>query len=179
MTNFKTIRSFGVVMAVVAIGTSSAACGASQGEDVPEPQASLTSHPCDVFGPDALSAAGFDPSESERYDDREEPFQRRACSYYAGESHKRALVSFNGMPLADVESDERFTLVEDVEVAGHRALVHDFPGGVQCLASVEIDPGVLEVMVGYKAIGMETPEEACSFALQVAEDLAPYFPEHL
>ena len=175
----RTDRSFGLMIAALAISAPLVACGTSQSEDTPAVQASLTSHPCDVFGPDAQSAAGLDRRESERYEDREEPFQRRSCSYASSDPYSNALVSFNGMPLADVESDERFTLVEDVEVAGHRALVHDFPGGVQCLASVEIDPGVLEVMVGYKAIGMETPEEACSFALQVAEDLAPYFPEHL
>ncbi|QNG18159.1 DUF3558 domain-containing protein [Rhodococcus triatomae] len=163
----------------MAIGTSLAACGTSQDEKPPEIEESLTSHPCDVFGPEALSTAGIDGSSAERYDDREEPFQRRTCAYISRDPYSMVSVSFNGLSLSEVEGDSRFTVSDEADIAGHRAVVHDYPRGLQCLASVEIEHGVLEVMVGYQQSDIETADQACSLALQVAEDLAPYFPEHL
>ena len=164
----------------VGFGLSATACGFGGTDDSPtDPPQRLSFHPCEGFGDEALSAAGIDAVPPERFEDKEEPFQSWACSYYSYEPYSSVLVSSQGISLSDVESDDRFSTLEEVEIAGHRTLVQDFPGGLQCLVSVELDPGVLEVVVGYKAIDIETADQACSLALQVAEDLAPYFPEHL
>ncbi|MFZ2173822.1 MAG: DUF3558 domain-containing protein [Rhodococcus sp. (in: high G+C Gram-positive bacteria)] len=175
-------RRCGLVAATtfIVLVVSVAGCGnSSDGEPIVEPAPRLTFHPCDGFGPDALAAAGINGKEPKRFEDREEPYQSWACSYRSDNPYFSLLVSSNGKSLSKTESDARLTLVEEVEVGGHRSLLHDFPGGLQCVASVEIDPGVLEVMVGYKQGDLETAEQACPLALKVAQDLAPYFPDHL
>lgn len=157
-----------------------AACGSSDdGAEEAKPQPRLTAHPCDVFGPDAQAAAGINGKTPERYEDREEPYQSRACSFLSRDPYSHALVSFNGAPISDVDEDKRFTRTQEVEIDGRRTVVDDFPGGLQCLASVDFDPGVLEVMVGYEQGDIETPDQACPLALKVAQDLAPFYPEHL
>lgn len=169
-----------VAVAVLSVSVSVAACGPSEeGNPTPAPIPRLTFHPCDGFGPDALAAAGIDGKVPKRFEDREEPFQSWACSYHSEDPYFSALVSSQGIPLSKAEHDERFTLVEDTEIGGHRSLLQDFPGGLQCLTSVDIAPGVLEVVVGYKQGDIETAEQACPLALKIAQDLAPYFPDHL
>ncbi|MFD4366679.1 DUF3558 family protein [Rhodococcus sp. NPDC058521] len=176
----RSTRINGATVATLALAVSLAACGTSD-DDAAEaqPQPRLTAHPCDVFGPDARASAGIDKREPERYQDREEPYQRRSCSYMSSDPYSSVLVSFNGFPISDVDDDDRFTRTQEAEIVGRRTVVDDFPGGLQCLASVDFDPGVLEVMVGYEQSDIDTSEQACPLALKVAQDLAPYFPEHL
>ncbi|WP_072689158.1 hypothetical protein [Rhodococcus marinonascens] len=45
-------------------------------------------------------------------------------------------------------------------IAGHRTLLNDFPRGLQCLASIDFDSSILEVVVGYKQVGVETAGQA-------------------
>ncbi|NLG54444.1 MAG: DUF3558 domain-containing protein [Rhodococcus sp.] len=170
-------RAASCVVAVAALSLT--ACTSSEQAAAPPELPPLTFHPCDGFGPDARAAAGIDGADIQRYEDREEPFQARPCSYRSDDPYSSVLISSNRIRLSKAENDERYTLVQDTTVAGHRTLITDFPGGLQCKASVDFDPNVLEVMVGYKQGDIETPEQACSLALQVVEDLAPYFPDHL
>ncbi|NLG54439.1 MAG: DUF3558 family protein [Rhodococcus sp.] len=170
-------RAASCVVAVAALSLT--ACTSGEQAAPPPELPPLTFHPCDGFGPDARAAAGIDGADIERYEDREEPYQAWACSYYSDDPYSSVLISSNRVPWSKAENDERLTLVEETTVAGHRTRVHDFPGGLQCVASVDFDPNVLEVMVGYKQGDIETPEPACSLALQVVRDLAPYFPDHL
>lgn len=173
-------RLIGTATTAVALTVSLAACGTSD-DDAAEaqPQPRLTAHPCDVFGPEAQAAAGINGKTPRRYDDREIPFQSRECSFLSRNPDSSALISFNAIPMSDVDEDDRFTRLQETEIAGHRAVLDDFPGGVQCLVSVDFDPGVLEVMVGYPQGDIETREQACPLALKFAQDLGPYFPEHL
>lgn len=173
-------RTGGAVIAAVALTLSLASCGSSDNDTAePQVQPPLTLHPCDVFGPKAQAAAGIDGKTPRRYDDREVPFQSRECSFLSRTPDSSVLVSFNGFPISDVDEDERFTRLQETTIAGHRAVLDDFPGGAQCLASVDFEPGVLEVMVGYPQGDIETSEQACPLALKIAQDLGPYFPDHL
>ncbi len=136
-------------------------------------------HPCDGFDPDARAAAGIDDGEPVKFEDREIPYQDWACSFDSDDPYFGVVVSSAAKLLSKTENDARLTLVEDTPVGGHRTLLHDFPGGLQCLASVDFDTAVLEIMVMYKQVGVETADEACPLALKVAQDVGPYFPEHL
>lgn len=89
------------------------------------------------------------------------------------------MLSSNGYTLAKVTGDDRLTLMEQTTIGGHRALVNDFPGGLSCVVSIDVQPGVLEFMVGYKIDDFETADQACDQAVNVATAMAPYFPEHL
>ena len=170
----------GMLAAVVVLTFPLVACGPSEeGTATAAPPPRLTFHPCDGFGPDVRVAAGINGTEPERYEDREEPYQSWACSFQFDTRAASLMVSSNGILLSRTENDSRLTRLADTEIAGHRTLLNDFPGGLQCVASVQFDTGVLEVMVGYKQIELETAEEACPLALKVAQDLAPYFPAHL
>lgn len=166
-------------VAAVALMLSLASCAADDEVSAPPELPPLTFHPCDVFGPQARAAAGIDGKVPKRYPDREKPFQARECSFRSDDPYSSVLISSNRIRLSKSENDERLTLEQETTVGGHRTLVHDFPGGLQCIASVGFDPNVLEVMVGYKQGDIETPEQACPLALQVVQDLAPYFPDHL
>lgn len=174
----RSLHRLAIGAVAAALTVSLASCAADEQTEPPE-LPPLTFHPCDGFGPDARAAAGIDGADIERYENREEPYQARVCSYRSDDPYSSVLISSNRIPWSKAENDERLTLVQDTTVAGHRTLVHDFPGGLQCVASVDFDPNVLEVMVGYKQGDIETPEQACPLALQVVEDLAPYFPDHL
>ncbi|MEV0945338.1 DUF3558 domain-containing protein [Rhodococcus sp. NPDC049939] len=167
-------------MSTIAVVSLLAGCGgASVGEPAAEPVSQLTFHPCDGFGPDALAASGIDDTEPVKFEDREIPFQRWACSYFSYDPYFSVVVSSNGRLLSETENDTRLTLMEDTQIAGHRTLLHDFPGGLACVASVDFDTAVLEIMVGHKQVVVGTTEQACPLALKVARDLGPYFPERL
>ncbi|AOW92560.1 hypothetical protein BFN03_07165 [Rhodococcus sp. WMMA185] len=166
--------------AAIAVVTLLTGCGNSPAEEsVAEPLPRLTFHPCDGFGTDARAAAGIDDGEPVKFDNREEPFQRWSCSFSSDDPYSGVVVSSNAISLSKTANDDRLTLVEDTKIAGHRTLLNDFPRGLACVASVDFDTAVLEIMVGYKQVVIETADQACQLALRVTQDLSPWFPEHL
>ncbi|MEV0946556.1 DUF3558 domain-containing protein [Rhodococcus sp. NPDC049939] len=169
----------GAVAAVAAVSLLAGCGNPPDGEPVAESIPRLTFHPCDGIGPDARVAAGIDGKVPVRFEDREEPYQDWACSFRLDDPYSSVVVSSAGKLLSKSENDKRLTLVEDTQIGEHRTLVHDFPGGLQCVASVDFDNAVLEIMVMYKRVGVETADQACPLALKVAQDLSPWFPEHL
>ncbi|WP_084721723.1 DUF3558 domain-containing protein [Rhodococcus marinonascens] len=178
MLRYRRSRAFAV--AAIAAVSLLAGCGNSPAEEpVAQPVPRLTFHPCDGFGPDAQAVAGIDGKIPKRYEDREEPYQDWACSFRSDDPYFGVLVSSAAKLLSKTENDARLTLIDDTQIAGHRTLLHDFPGGLQCVASVDFDTAVLEIMVGYKQVGVDTADQACPLALKVAQDLGPHFPEHL
>lgn len=161
------------------LGLLVAACGTSNDNPTAAPVPAISFHPCDGFGVEAQAAAGFSPGSMERREDRQEPFRRLACWFDSESPEYGTTISSNEISLERVETDERFTLRDVSSVGGHRALLHDFPGGLSCLVSIDFDSAVLEFMVGYKTGAFATADQACPQAVKVATDLAPYFPDHL
>ncbi|WP_072690389.1 DUF3558 family protein [Rhodococcus marinonascens] len=176
-----TLRRISVALALLAVGAAAACSNPAVGEPTEvqaPPVTEVTYHPCDGLPAEAIRLTKLDVRPPEHHD--VEPPKTLGCGYLSHEPRYGINITAKERTFDVLETSDRFTTLDDVRVAGRRALVQDFPDTRSCLVSVEITPGVLDFQVGYGSNEtFTTPAAACDQAMKIVNTLAPYFPEHL
>ncbi|MFC0447886.1 DUF3558 family protein [Rhodococcus jostii] len=138
----------------------------------------ITYQPCDGIPADAIAQARINAQVPVRQED-EHPTSH-SCRYLDSDLYYGVVVSARAETVEDIESSGRFQVLTETEIGGRRTLVSDFHGGSACTVSVDVEPGILEIMIGYSELeDFKTVDAACGRALEVATTLAPHFPERL
>ncbi|MDF3306317.1 DUF3558 domain-containing protein [Rhodococcus koreensis] len=164
---------------MASLGTVAAACttgaeGAAAHEDAPV----ITYQPCDGIPADATAQARIDAQAPVRENDTNPT--SNSCRYLDSDLYYGVVISARAETVQDIEESGRFQVLSETEIGGRRTLVSDFHGGSACTVSVDVDPGVLEIMIGYSELeDFRTVDAACGRALEVATTLSPHFPDHL
>ncbi|WP_124396262.1 DUF3558 domain-containing protein [Rhodococcus wratislaviensis] len=164
---------------MASLGAIAAACTTdTEGDAVHEDTPVITYQPCDGIPADAVAQARIDAQAPVRENDKNPT--SNSCRYLDRDLYYGVVVSARAESFEDIESSGRFRVLNETEIGGRRTLVSDFHGGSACTVSVDVDPGVLEIMIGYSELeDFRTVDAACGRALEVATTLSPHFPDHL
>jgi hypothetical protein len=164
---------------MASLGAIAAACTTdTAGDAVHEDTPVITYQPCDGIPADAVAQARIDAQAPVRENDKNPT--SNSCRYLDRDRYYGVVVSARAETVQDIEKSGRFQVLSVTQIAGHRTLVSDFHGGSACTVSVDINPGILEFMIGYSELeDFKTADAACGRTLEVAKTLAPHFPDRL
>ncbi|QNG19929.1 DUF3558 domain-containing protein [Rhodococcus triatomae] len=185
MTHSRSLAVFG------ALGVLTVTALTSCGTDTDSPTATTTSaapipityHPCDDLSFDALEEVGFSVRSPYRTD-RQNPISHE-CTFAHRDPGYGASFSAMGRTFDDVVADQRLEEHTRIQINGRDVSIADFTGGSNCLATMDIEPGVLQFSVTYSPTSdrpdedITTIEQACSEAERILTALAPHLPDRL
>lgn len=133
--------------------------------------------PCENIPPDAVEAAGLrEPTD----DAWTVPYVRFVCGFLFSDIRGGVSVSTNAQTLEDRRNDYRFETVEETSLDGNPVVISGFLT-TACHYTIGIDPGYIDIQVGYSPGDEWIPDQAtaCDLAVGIAETFAPYFPKTL
>ena len=185
MTHSRSLAVFGAlgvltVTALTACGTDTDSPTATTTSAAPIP---ITYHPCDDLSFDALEEVGFSVRSPDRTD-RQNPVSHE-CTFGHRNPGYGATFAAMGKTFDDVVADERLDEHTRIQINGRDVSIADFTVGSNCLATMDIEPGVLQLSVTYSPTAnrpdesVTTIEQACSEAERILTALAPHLPDRL
>nr|WP_240945505.1 DUF3558 family protein [Rhodococcus sp. HNM0569] len=141
----------------------------------------ISYHPCDQLPMSVMEDLGL---RNMSRDERTNPVSLD-CVFVHRNPRFGAGVHAMGQSFEDVVGDPRLVEKERMTVSGRTVSVSDFTAGVSCMASIDIEPGVLQIGVDYNE-GSSRPQdelnnvdEACAEAKKIVNAVGPYLPDRL